>query len=144
MLNGDETITNTQVDAETGWADVCPLSQLEPLWADAALIDGEQVAVALMPDGTVYAVSNQDPASGSFVMCRGIVGSRGTRHTLTSPLHKQVYDLATGECLTTPDFTLRTFAVRVEAGIVQVAPGLSRSGAPTAPGTPIAPVAPAQ
>lgn len=120
MLNTEGTTATRQVDAATGWASVCALSQLEPLWAEAALVDGEQIALVRMPSGTVYAVSNQDPATGSFVMCRGIVGSHGDSDTLTSPLQKQVYDLATGECFSNPDFTLRTFAVRVESGLVQV------------------------
>jgi nitrite reductase (NADH) small subunit len=107
-------------DASTGWADVCELAQLEPLWAEAAIVDGEQLALVRMPDGIVYAVSNQDPATGSYVMCRGIVGSHGDRVTLASPLHKQVYDLATGECLSSADLTLRTFQTRVEAGTVRV------------------------
>jgi len=120
MLNTEGTTATRQVDAATGWASVCDLAQLEPLWAEAALVDGEQLALVRMPSGTVHAVSNQDPATGSFVMCRGIVGSHGDSDTLTSPLHKQVYDLATGECFTNPDFVLRTFEVRVEAGRVQV------------------------
>ena len=120
MLNTEGTTATRRVDAATGWASVCELAQLEPLWAEAALVDGEQLALVRMPSGTVYAVSNQDPATGSFVMCRGIVGSHGNSDTLTSPLHKQVYDLATGECFSNPDLTLGTFAVRVEAGVVQV------------------------
>jgi nitrite reductase (NADH) small subunit len=107
-------------DATNGWADVCDLSQLEPLWAEAAIVDGEQLALVRMPDGPVYAVSNQDPATGSYVMCRGIVGSHGDRVTLASPLHKQVYDLATGECLSSADLRLRTFETSVEAGVVRV------------------------
>jgi len=120
MLNTEGTTATRRVDAATGWASVCEITQLEPLWAEAALVDGEQLALVLMPGGTVYAVSNQDPATGSFVMCRGIVGSHGDRDTLTSPLHKQVYDLGTGECFSNPDLTLRTFDVRVDAGVVQV------------------------
>ena len=120
MLNTEGTTATRRVDAATGWASVCEITQLEPLWAEAALVDGEQLALVLMPGGTVYAVSNQDPATGSFVMCRGVVGSHGDRDTLTSPLHKQVYDLGTGECFSNPDLTLRTFDVRVDAGVVQV------------------------
>ena len=109
-------------DAGNGpdWFDVCPLDRLEPLWGEAALIDGVQVALVLLPDGALFAVSNQDPATGSFVMSRGIVGSRGTRTTLASPLHKQVYDLETGECLTSAEFALRTFPARIQNGTVQV------------------------
>ena len=104
----------------TDWFGVCDFDRLEPLWGEAALIDGVQIALVLLPDGSLYAVSNQDPATGSFVMSRGIVGSRGARPTLASPLHKQVYDLETGECFTTAEYVLRTFPVRVDDGIVQV------------------------
>ena len=102
------------------WSGVCALDRLEPLWGEAALIDGVQVALVLLPDGTLYAVSNQDPATGSFVMSRGIVGSRGARPTLASPLHKQIYDLETGECFTSSDYALRTFPVRIDRGTVQI------------------------
>ncbi|TFC06477.1 nitrite reductase small subunit NirD [Cryobacterium adonitolivorans] len=120
MLTAQDTTNTRSADATTGWATVCELSQLEPLWAEAAMVDGEQLALVRMPNGTVYAVSNQDPATGSFVMCRGIVGSHGDTVTLASPLHKQVYDLATGECLTSADLTLPTFETRVESGSVRV------------------------
>lgn len=112
--------TTLSTEAGAGWVEVCALSQLESLWAEAAIVDGEQLALVRMPDGTVFAVSNEDPATGSYVMCRGIVGSRGDRVTLTSPLHKQVYDLATGECLNSPDLRLRTFETSVESGSVRV------------------------
>jgi len=102
------------------WTSVCALEQLEPLWGEAALVDGQQLALVLLPHGHLYAVSNQDPATGSFVMSRGIVGSRGDRHTIASPLHKQVYDLETGRCFTSAEYALRTFPVRVDAGLVQV------------------------
>lgn len=107
-------------DNSSDWTGVCDFDRLEPLWGEAALIDGVQIALVLLPDGSLYAVSNQDPATGSFVMSRGIVGSRGARPTLASPLHKQVYDLETGECFTSPDYALRTFPVRIDNGIVQV------------------------
>ena len=102
------------------WTNVCTIDQLEPLWGEAALVDGEQLALILLPDGALYAVTNRDPATGSFVMSRGIVGSKGDRPTVASPLHKQVYDLETGECFTSPDYSLRTFPVRVDGGVVQV------------------------
>lgn len=104
-----------------GWTALCTFDELEPLWGEAALVGGHQVALFLLPNGIIHAVSNRCPATGSFVMSRGIVGSRGVRSTIASPLHKQVYDLATGECLSSPDYLLPTYPVRVEAGIVQVA-----------------------
>ncbi|PRY67642.1 assimilatory nitrite reductase (NAD(P)H) small subunit [Glaciihabitans tibetensis] len=132
MLNTETTTATSRVDSATGWASVCELTQLEPLFAEAALIDGEQIALVRMSDDSVHAVSNQDPVTGSFVMSRGIVGSRGDRPTLASPLHKQVYDLATGECFGDSAVTLRTFETRVEAGIVQVRLSSSDSSAESA------------
>ncbi len=101
-------------------ADVCDISELEPLWGEAALVEGHQIALFLLPDGSLYAVSNKDPATGSFVMSRGIVGSRGAHHTIASPLHKEVYNLDTGECFTSPGLRLPTFDVSVADGRVLV------------------------
>jgi NAD(P)H-dependent nitrite reductase small subunit len=103
------------------WLAVCRLDQLEPLWGEAALVGGEQVALLRLPDGSVRAVDHADPATGAFVMARGIVGSRGGRTTIASPLHKDVFDLDTGECLTTPALRLPVWRSRVRDGVVEVA-----------------------
>jgi nitrite reductase (NADH) small subunit len=102
------------------WVALCRVDELEPLWGEAALVGDRQFALFLIPDGRLYAVSNQDPATGSFVLSRGIVGSKGDRPTIASPLHKEVYDLETGECYGSPELSLPTFPVRVLEGIVQV------------------------
>lgn len=103
-----------------GWQPVCPLEELEPLYAEAALVHGEQVALARLPSDEVRAVSHWDPHGRAYVMARGIVGSRDGNPTLASPLHKQVYDLATGRCLTEPDLRIRTYPVRVRARVVEI------------------------
>lgn len=114
------TTTTATTATAPAWHPVCPLDRLEPLWAEAALVAGEQVAVVRLPSDEVVAVSHWDPYADAPVMARGIVGSRQGRPTLASPLHKQVYDLATGECLTDPTLRLATFAVRVRDRIVEV------------------------
>ncbi len=103
------------------WHSVCNLSDLEPNWGEAALVGGRQIALFLLPSGEVYAVDQKDPASEAHVMARGIVGSRGDRPTIASPLHKQVYDLRTGERLDADGAPLAAFPARVVDGIVQVA-----------------------
>jgi nitrite reductase (NADH) small subunit len=67
------------------------------------------------------------------VISRGIVGSRRVGDldvpTVASPMYKQVFALATGECLDVAGKTpvrdlppdLRTWQVRVRDGIVEVA-----------------------
>lgn len=102
---------------------VCTTGDLEVERGRAALVDGQQVALFLLADGTVLAVDNLDPFSGAHVISRGIVGSRGDAPTVASPLHKQVFDLRTGECVEThgrPPAALRVWPVAVDDGDVYV------------------------
>ena len=99
---------------------VCGYDELQPERGVAALVDGEQVAVFRLHDGSVHAVDHRDPFSGSHVMARGIVGSRGAVPTVASPMFKQVFDLVTGACLDDPAVTLRVFGVDVRDGVVHV------------------------
>ena len=103
------------------WHSVCSLNDLEPNWGEAALVEGRQIALFRLVTDEVFAVEQRDPATNAHVMARGIVGSRGDRPTIASPLHKQVYDLRTGERLDGPGSGLAAFEVRVVNGIVQVA-----------------------
>lgn len=103
-----------------GWYRVCPVEDLELSWGEAALIAGRQVALFRTGPETVFAVAQEDPATGAYVMARGILGSRGARPTIASPLHKEVYDLATGECLSAPGAALATFGVRIVDGFIEV------------------------
>lgn len=105
------------------WTPVCPLSALDPERGVAALVDGQQVALFLLDDGRVLGVGNHDPFSGANVISRGIVGTRGDAATVTSPMHKQSWDLATGACLDAgggDPVDLPTFAVEVRDGVVHV------------------------
>ncbi|SDE51289.1 nitrite reductase small subunit NirD [Auraticoccus monumenti] len=102
---------------------VCSLAELVPERGVAALVDGRQVALFRMVDDTVLAVQQHDPYSGANVMSRGLVGTRGDRWTVASPMYKQVFDLATGECLETQGKTptrLLTWSVVCEDGLVRV------------------------
>jgi len=107
------------------WRRACRLDELDPSWGEALLVGRRQVALFLLGTDAVgapelYAVCNRDPLSGSPVMSRGITGSRGDRPTVASPLLKQVYDLATGECFADASLFLRPFRTRVVDGVVEV------------------------
>ncbi|MFD8754502.1 nitrite reductase small subunit NirD [Kitasatospora sp. NPDC059577] len=111
-----------QIHDGTGWRTVCALADLQPGRGVAVLLPAAgQVALFRDRAGTLYAVDNLDPFSGAPVLSRGLLGSRGDRPTLISPMYKQVYDLTDGRCLdedTAPDGTpavLRRWPVRVAA-----------------------------
>lgn len=105
---------------ETGWRDVCAFEQLEPFWGEAALVAGHQIALVRLPDDRVFAVGNLDPVASAQVMSRGIVGSRGDHPTLASPLHKEIYDLASGARLGADGPGLGSYPVRIVDGRVEV------------------------
>jgi nitrite reductase (NADH) small subunit len=102
------------------WIRVCALADIEPERGVATLVRGEQVAVFRTFDGSLYAIGNQDPFSGAFVLSRGIVGSRGDIPTVASPLHKQVFDLRTGSCFDDESARVAAFPVRQRDGHVEV------------------------
>ncbi len=116
------------------WTTVCDVEAIGLDEAVLALVDGEQVAVVRTAGGEVFAVDQRDPYSGAHVMARGIVGTRGDRPCLVSPMYKQVFDLRTGACLDTvggEERVLPTWPVRVEAGRVLVGSGRNTGATPT-------------
>lgn len=103
------------------WTIACAADELEPMWGETVLLRGLQIALVKISDDELYAVGNQDPHTGAFVMARGIVGSRGDAPTIASPLHKEVYDLRTGAGLSHPQFVIETYPARVVDGMIEVA-----------------------
>ena len=117
------TTTPTSIPTD-GWTRVCPLDALVPDRGAAALVDGHQVAVfRLSGSGDVHALDHHDPFSGANVMARGLVGSRGGVPTIASPMHKQSFDLTTGQCLDDESVALRVWPVRVVDGWVEIGSG---------------------
>ena len=105
----------------TAWHDVCALTDLEPLWGEAARVAGRQVALYRVDGTTVLAADHRDPRTGACVMARGILGSRGATVTVASTLHKEVYDLGSGRCLSGDGPELPVHPVLVRDGRVLVA-----------------------
>ena len=108
------------IEITTTWVRACAVTDLEPGWGEVALLDARRVALVRVTGEEVYAVDHHDPHTGAPVMARGIVGSRGDRPTIASPLHKEVYDLGTGECFTDPTLSLGTYRTRVVGGMIEV------------------------
>jgi nitrite reductase (NADH) small subunit len=107
---------------EKTWVQVCALDDLAPDRGAAVLVRGRQVALfRLAATGEVRGISNLDPFSGTNVISRGIVGSKGEVRKVASPMYKQSFDLDTGACLDDPEVTVPVFDVRVVDGRVEVA-----------------------
>ncbi len=104
------------------WETACKLEDLIPESGICVLIQRQQIAIYYLPSETpaVYALSNWDPIGGASVMSRGITGSVGGELVIASPLYKQHFGLTTGLCLEQPEYSLKTFAVRLIEDNVQL------------------------
>ncbi|WP_435746094.1 nitrite reductase small subunit NirD [Nocardioides sp. SYSU DS0663] len=115
--------TNPGTDAGTAaYTVVCPVDRIPRDGGVSALVDGHAVAVFRTWDDEVYALSNYDPFSRASVLARGIVGTREDIPFVASPMHKQAFDLRTGQCLDDAAVQVRTYEVEVRAGTVLVGP----------------------
>ena len=104
------------------WTTACAYDHLIPGRGVGVLLDdGSQAALFRLDDGSVHAVGNVDPFSGAAVLSRGIVGDRGGRATVQSPILKQAFALDDGSCLDDPQISVSVYQVRVTpAGHIQI------------------------
>lgn len=100
---------------------ICRVDEILPDTGVAARVDGRHVAVFRIGADRFHAIDNIDPRSGASVLARGLVGTLGERVVVASPLYKNHFDLATGECLEAPEQSVRAHAVQVQDGRVLVA-----------------------
>ena len=107
----------------TVWTTACPYDRLLPNRGVGVLLpDGVQAALFRLDDGSLRAVGNIDPFSGAAVMSRGIVGDRGGRACVQSPIKKQAFALDDGVCLDDSSASLPVYRTRVTPdGLVQIA-----------------------
>ena len=120
MHTTTDTATATDTDTLT-WTAVCALDDILPNTGVCARVGARHVAIFRVGTDQLFAIDNIDPKSEASVLSRGLVGSVGERIVVASPLYKQHFDLASGECLEAPDQSVRAHAVRADAGRVLVA-----------------------
>ncbi|MGI5408161.1 nitrite reductase small subunit NirD [Streptomyces chartreusis] len=112
-LAPETTDLKIQVRLDEDWLTVCDLTRLLPGRGVAALLpDGGQVALFRDRAGQLYAIDNRDPFGGAAVLSRGLTGSHQGRPFVASPLLKQRFDLATGQCLDDESVRITTYEVR--------------------------------
>ena len=108
------------VDA-MAWTAVARLEELRVDRGVAALVDGQPVALFRLGDGTLAVIDHVEPMTGMPVLARGLVGSAGDVTYVSSPLHKQRYDLVTGQCLDDASVFVRVWNATVIDGHVHIA-----------------------
>ena len=97
-----------------GWTEVCELDDIVPNTGVCALVDDVQVAIFRIGERELYALDNYDPNADAFVLSRGLVGNLGDHLVVASPIYKQHFNLRTGECLETPEHSVRAWRVKLQ------------------------------
>jgi nitrite reductase (NADH) small subunit len=123
VLNDRAALSNrAMLDDTAVWTSACDYDRLLPCRGVGVLLDdGSQAALFRLDDGTLRVIGNIDPFSGAAVLSRGIVGDRGGRATVQSPIKKQAFALDDGICLDDLTVSVPVYAVRVtDGGCVQV------------------------
>ncbi len=112
--------------ADASFTPICPVDQILLDTGVGALVDGQRVAVFRLSSinadevDEIYAIDGTDPFSGVPVLSRGLVGSVGDEPIVASPLHKQRFNLQTGQCLDDESVRLTTYVTEVVDGVVFV------------------------
>lgn len=102
------------------WIPICPLNDIAPDSGVCALAGDRQVAVFRVGADQVFAIANHDPFSKANVLSRGITGDIKGELVVASPVYKQHFRLATGQCVEDESVRVETFAVRINNNIVEV------------------------
>ena len=102
------------------WTLVCRLDDIVPNTGVCARVDGRQVAIFRLDDDSLYALDNYDPFSRANVLARGIVGDLKGELVVASPVYKQHFSLASGQCMEDPEVRVAVFRVRLEGDMVWV------------------------
>jgi nitrite reductase (NADH) small subunit len=107
------------------WLTLCSENDLVCGSGVCALLEtgGKAQQVALFretADGPVYAISNYDPLGDAWVLSRGIIGSLGDKLVVASPLYKQHYCLADGQCVEDASVRIPAWPTRIHDGQVQI------------------------
>ena len=98
------------------WACVCNKQFLTPDTGVCALVNGKQIAIFYSRRlDKIFAVDNYDPIGKANVLSRGMIGSQGERVCVASPLYKQHFDLATGECLEDSNHRINVYPIKLNA-----------------------------
>ena len=103
------------------WTAVCAVDDILPNTGVCALVNDRHVAVFRVGQSQFFAIDNVDPKSNASIIARGLLGNLGDRTVVASPMYKHHFDLMNGECIESPEYSVRAHEVRIDGDRVLVA-----------------------
>lgn len=109
------------MEIQTEWRQACKTEDIPENGGACALIEGEQIAIYnFKKRGEWYATQNLCPHKQQMALSRGMIGSSGDEPKVACPFHKKTFSLKSGTCLSGDDYTIKTYPVKIEDGLVWV------------------------
>jgi|26BtaG_2_1085354.scaffolds.fasta_scaffold07901_2 nitrite reductase (NADH) small subunit len=112
---------------------ICKLDDIIPEAGVCALVSTEagdkQVAIFRTKEDELFAIDNFDPFSNANVLSRGLIGGTVVTNEageetdilyVASPIYKQRFNLATGQCLDDETVKLGSYEVSLDGDTVMV------------------------
>ena len=105
----------------THWQTLCNLDDLQADSGSCALVEDQQIALFYVPKmQAVFALHNYDPFAKAHVLSRGIVGDVNGDPVVASPIYKQHFKLATGECIEDSTVKIPSYPVRINDQHIEI------------------------
>ncbi len=103
------------------FAFACHTSDIPQDGGACVLIEGQQIAIYnFSRRGEWFAMQNLCPHKQQMALSRGMIGTQAGEPKVACPFHKKTFSLQTGVCLSGDDYTIKTYAVKVEGDTVWV------------------------
>lgn len=118
-LTDGQTLAHALRNGSRRWVRVGRVEDFPADGAAVVLYGRTQIAVyRFTTRGEWYATQNVCPHKRALVLARGLLGDHGGEPTIACPLHKKLFSLATGRCLSGDPLALATFPVDIRDGAV--------------------------
>lgn len=103
------------------WQLACHTHDVPEDGGACALLNGRQVAIYnFSRRNEWYATQNLCPHRQQMALSRGMIGTQLDEPKVACPFHKKTFSLKTGNCLSDDPYTIETYPVKVENGMVYV------------------------
>lgn len=94
--------------------EVCGLNDINLDTGVCALVNDQQVAIFRPASSQqVFAINNYDPIGKASVLSRGLISDVKGKLTVASPLYKQHFCLASGECLEDDTIQVSSYQTKI-------------------------------
>ena len=107
-----ETITDTN---KITWFAACRKEDVPSNGGVCVKYQDKQIALfQFSRRGEWYATQNECPHRQQMALSRGMIGTQMDEPKVACPFHKKTFSLATGQCLSDEECSIKTYPVKVE------------------------------